>query len=219
MKDYCYYIIPNTITSEKNSLSPGDRIVALPTSWPMSLHPIKAEGPFLSLHYLIKLSKFYADLQKKNSSRAHKIVKKEYIIVAEDYVLTKKGETFEFDFVDAIDHSIKGCHTKEKLSGIHFYNDKNTKIVEELETNDKGVWTAIIEKVNKNGEWIRKHRSTTFFPKDWTAAKTIAEIIYAEKNKIQRTGEVNIFDSNTRCGIKIEIITKNGKIKTVYPII
>lgn len=219
MKDYCYYIIPNTFTSEKNSLSSGDRIVALPTSWPMSLHPVKAEGPFLSLHYLIEFSKLYADLQKKNSSRAHKIVQKEYIIVAEDYVLTPRGETFEFDFVNALDHSIKGSLKKDKLSGIHFYNEKNTKVIEELETNAKGVWTAIIEKVNENGEWIRKHRPTTFFPKDWTAAKTIAEIMYAEKNKIQRTGEGNIFDSNTRCGIKVEIIIKNGKRITVYPVI
>lgn len=161
----------------------------------------------------------YHNLKKRNSSRAHKIIQKEYVIKAQEYILTPKGETYEFDFIDAIQHSIKGDVKKDKLTGIHFFNKENTKIIEELELNDKGVWSAIIEKLDKNDKWVRKDKPTTFFPKDWSASKTISEIMYAEKNKTKKIGTENIYESFTRCGIKLEIIMVNGKRKTIYPVL
>jgi hypothetical protein len=219
MENYCYFIIPNALTSEKNGLTAGERIVALPTTWPIALFPTDSEGPFLSLDFLIKNSKIYNDLKNKNSSRAHKIVQKNYIIKAQEYVLTPKGETYEFDFIDAIQHSIKGEVKNEKLTGIHFFNEKDTKIIKELEINDKGVWSAMIQKLDKNNKWIIKDNPTTFFPKEWSASKTITEIMNAEKNKVKKDGTENIYESYTSCGIKIEIVIVNGKRKTIYPIL
>lgn len=219
MENYCYFIIPNARTSEKNGLTAGERIVAFPTSWPIALFPTHSEGPFLSLDFLIKNSIMYNDLKKRNSSRAHKIVQKDYVIKAQEYILTPKGKTYEFDFIDAIQHSIKGEIKNKKLTGIHFFNEKDTKIIEELDINDKGVWSAIIEKLDKNDKWIKKDKPTTFFPKEWSASKTITEIMNAEKNKVKKVATENIYEAYTSCGIKIEIVMVNGKSKTIYPIL
>jgi hypothetical protein len=220
MNEYCYFILPDVISSDKNTLSSGERIFAIPTNWPVNIHFKTAEGPFFNLKYLMEYSKMYQNLKQKNPKRAHKIVQKEYIIKVKKGIITEAGLTYERDFLDSLEHLIQGEIKNEKVTGIHFYNEKRVKIIEILETNQLGVWSAIIEKFDpKTNNWIKKESSTTFFPRSWSLAKTISEITDAEKNKVRKVDSQNIYTSKTTSGIVVEIIIMNGKMKTIYPIL
>ena len=112
-----------------------------------------------------------------------------------------RGETIKPEYVGS---------TVKIHNGIRFY---------ELKINEKGVWSALIEKLNNDGKWIRKNSPSTFFPKEWTIGRLLEEIIETDNNKTKKENTENIYESYTKSGIKVEIIIVNGKTKTIYPVL
>ena len=219
MSNYCFFIIPELFSSEKGSLSAGERIVKMPLTWSFTMKPSGSDGPFFNLKDLLEHSILYKNLEKTNSRRAHKIIQKKYIITAKDFALTKYNLSIEEDFFYSINHSLKGEIQKEQLSGVHYYDENKIKIIEELKINEKGVWSALIEKLNNDGKWIRKNSPSTFFPKEWTIGRLLEEIIETDNNKTKKENTENIYESYTKSGIKVEIVIVNGKRKTIYPVL
>lgn len=219
MSNYCFFIIPNILSSAKGDLSAGERIVKFPLNWPFTLKPSGSDGPFFNLKDLLEQSILYKNLKKTNPKRAHKIIQKEYIITAKDFSLFNKNISLEEDFINSINHSVKGKIQNEKLKGVHYYDENKIKIIEVLKINERGVWSAIIEKLNDEGKWIKKNSPSSFFPKEWTIGQLYEEIIETDNNKTKKENSENIYESYTKSGIKVEIVIVNGKRKTIYPVI
>jgi hypothetical protein len=218
MVNSCYYIIKDVVTSKKNDLSIGVRIFSINTPCPIISFE-EGEGPFLKLNHLIENSIILKDLKTHNPKRAHKIVQENYILKIETGVSIPKGITFEKDFINAFQHALVGEFKKEKLTGIHFYDERYIKIIELLNSDKKGVWSAIIEKKDEKNKWIRKQNSSTFFPKSWNKANLLEELNYASKNARLIIGTTNKYEAYTYSGIKVEIVIVNNVMKTIYPIL
>lgn len=219
MSNHCFFIIPDIFSSEKGDLNAGERIVKFPLNWSFTMKPSGSEGPFFNLKDLLEQSILYKNLKKTNPKRAQKIIQKEYIITAKDFSLINQNLSLEEDFIYSINHSVKGEIQNKKLKGVHYYDENKIKIIEELKINEKGVWSALIEKLNNDGKWIRKHSPSTFFPKEWTIGRLLEEIIETDNNKTKKENTENIYESYTKSGIKVEIIIVNGKTKTIYPVL
>jgi hypothetical protein len=219
MIDFCYYILKDVVSSKKEGeLVCGERIFAVPTSFPL-FNFNEGEGPFFNLSYLIENSKIHQELKRVNPKRANKIIFDKYIVKIADLELNPEGTEFEWDYIDVIQHARLGTVNKGKLTGIHFYDEKNVKIIKKIDSNEKGVWSAIVEARDKNGNWVRKDSITTFFPNHWDKTTSSKEILYAVENKKQKKDSENIYISETFSGILVEIIIVNNKMKTIYPIL
>lgn len=219
MEKFCYYILNDVISSKKEGeLVCGVRIFAMPTDFPIIEHT-DGEGPFFNLSYLIQNSKIYEELKKTNSKRANKIILDKYISKIVDFELTEKDVVFDWDYIQAVQHSSLGVVKNGKLTGIHFYDDKRIKIIECIDANEKGVWSAIIEVKDAKGNWIRKEKETTFFPNHWDKTTITRELLFAVKNMKKKNGKDSIFESETLTGIDVEIVKVNGVMKTIYPVI
>ena len=223
--DYCYYIAKNltkikgTKVSEVGDLVAGERIIAYPTNLPIIIGSKDLEGPFLDIKNLIKYSKVYNALKVKNSKRATKIIQPEYIEKATDFMLSPKGQTYSFDFMESFVHSVSGTFKNENVTGIHFYDKSKVKIIEVLDTNEDGVWKAKIEAFDyRTKKWKEKIEPTDFFPKDWDKTKLLEEITFANQNKKLKEGTKKVYESVTKSGVNVVFIVDNEKIKTVYPI-
>ena len=220
MKKYFYLIVENSKSSEKDTLSAGALIHAYPLNFNV-YHLPSFDGLYSSINDLTKYSRIYKELKIKDSSRAHKIIQDKYIIKIQSPIFIPKDMEFDFHYIQAMEHSIKGDFKKNGLTGVHYYNEKDTKIIEILESNELGVWSAIIEKLDeKSNQWIKKNNPTTFFPRDWTPEKVVAEILCADKNRVLiEDGKNNKYLSYTQSGIKVHIYTQNGITKTIYPVL
>lgn len=72
---YVYFIINDALTSKIGDLTPGEKIIAIPTiKHFFYLNEKGGESPFFSLEILKQNSSIYARLKKKNPRRAHKII-------------------------------------------------------------------------------------------------------------------------------------------------
>ncbi|WP_372937774.1 EndoU domain-containing protein, partial [Seonamhaeicola sp.] len=116
-------------------------------------------------------------------------------------------------------HTIVGKISRKKVSGVHFYNPENVKINKVIQTNNQGVYSAIIEKLHPvTKQWVKKDEVTNFFPKNWSINKLFHECSYAYFNRKHVSGK--IYKSSTPSGIQVKFIINNkGKILTFYPII
>ena len=223
----CYYIarnaamVKNTKMSEVGDLTTGVRILPMSTNMPIIFNSKDLEGPFYDLKSLIENSLVYKELKKTNPRRAHKIIQPENIRIPEDYIKTPKGRTFELDFIKGFVHSIFGNFKEHDVTGIHFYDEAKVKIIEFLESNEKGVWRAKIEAYDfRTKKWKPKDKATNFFPKDWDKNILLDELYFADKNKKLKEGTERVYNAVTRSGINVKfIIEKNGKVKTIYPIL
>jgi hypothetical protein len=222
----CYYIarsasmVKNTKKSEVGDLSNGERIITLDTNMPIILNSKDLEGPFYDLKGLIENSLVYKELQNNNPRRAHKIIQPENIRIPESHILVPKGRTFKVDFVEAFVHSIFGEFDENKVKGIHFYDEKKVKIIEVIDSNDKGVFKAKIEAYDfRTLKWKAKEKPTNFFPQDWDKTVLLDELYFADKSKILRIGKEKIYDAVTKSGVNVVFVIENGKIKTIYPVL
>ena len=219
MIDFCYYILKDVVSSKKEGeLVCGERIFAIPTTFPL-FNFNDGEGPFLNLPYLIENSKILEGLKKINPRRANKIILSKYILQIRDLEFNPEGSEFKWDYIDAIQHARLGSVKNGKLTGIHFYDEKNIKIIEKIDSNEMGVWSAIVEAKDKKGNWVRKDSITTFFPNHWDKTTSSKEILFAVKNKRKKNGTDNIYVSETFSGILVEIVIVNNKMKTIYPVL
>lgn len=124
------------------------------------------------------------------------------------------------NFINVFQHCIKGQIKKGKVSGVHYYDSDTMKILKINKLDESsGVWEAEIEIFDKKtNKWIKKD-STTFFPKDWSMHQLFHECVYAVKNMKKKVNSKNIFTSLTETGVKVEIISVNNEMKSIYPIL
>jgi hypothetical protein len=217
MHNVCYYILDNAKSSKKGDLEIGARIFEVNTNDPIISFK-EGEGPFYNLKFLIENSLIYKKLKVENSKRAHKIIQQNYIVKIAGGSLIPKDTTFKPDFIDALQHSYLGEIKKGKLTGNHFYDENKVKIIEFLKSDKNGVWSAIIEKKDSNGDFIRKEKNT-FFPNNWNQTIALEELNFASNNIELKPGTKNIYQARTLTGIKVEIVVVNKIMKTIYPVL
>ncbi|MEL0454591.1 EndoU domain-containing protein [Flavobacteriaceae bacterium SZ-1-7] len=118
-------------------------------------------------------------------------------------------------------HATIGRIKNGDLTGIHFFDPEKVRIIETLEENEKtSVFKAKFEFYDvRTKKWIVKKIPSTFFPKNWNLATLLMECKFA----FDRLKAENLIDgkvkSVTQSKIEVEMIIKNGKLKSLYPII
>ncbi|MFC9706625.1 EndoU domain-containing protein [Paenibacillus sp. NPDC056933] len=99
-------------------------------------------------------------------------------------------------------------------NGFHYEGmpDSNGKIIGKVDTpNEFGVYQANVE---ING--VPKGPKSTFFPKEWTPQQVIDSVNEAFNNKVNIKN--NKYIGKTSTGMEIELILRNDKIISAYPI-
>ncbi len=74
-----------------------------------------------------------------------------------------------------------------------------------------------LKPINGTG-WKAKKKPSSFFPDSWDQEKVLMEISHAFENKALVTGSSYRYTGYTSEKIKIEMIIREGKIETAYPI-
>lgn len=217
--EYKYYIDKNTFINDQQSLKPGVRIKKIPSIYTFDF--TNGEGPFTNLQTLKKKSTIYRNILLRNPKRAQQICLEKNISIIKDFILTKEGLSVDIDFINVLEHSIKGKIIKGKVSGVHYYDSKKVKILKIIERNkSNGIWKAEIKFYDKKSDkWIMKNIPTTFFPINWSVHQLFHECLYAVKNKQKKIDSKNVYKSKTESGINVEIICIKGKMKSLYPLL
>lgn len=218
--EFQYYIHEDTFTTNKQGLKVGVTISKVPSIYKIQYSKDKDEGPFIDLISLRKNSKIFKRLLKTNPKRAQQICLDKNIDIVKDFIITDNDTSVTPDFIELIEHCTKGKIKNGNITGIHFYDRSIVKIKKVLNKKTNGVFEAKIEFLNpENRKWIEKEKPSTFFPIDWTLNTLFHECLFAVNKKVKRTGGENIYDSYTKSGIEVEIIIKQGTLKSIYPII
>ncbi|CDF78550.1 conserved hypothetical protein [Formosa agariphila KMM 3901] len=214
-----YYILKNTFINDKQGLKPGVRINKIPAMYTIKL--AEGEGPFNDLPTLKRKSTIYRNIVLRNPKRAEQICLEKNITEIKDLILTKKNSSVDLNFVEIFEHCIKGQVKKGKVSGVHYYNSERVKILKLIKQNNKtGIWEAEIEFLDKKtNTWVKKEKSTTFFPRNWSMHQLFHECEFAVEHKQKVAGKKNVFISQTVSGIEVEIIIINDKMRSIYPLL
>ena len=175
------------------------------------------EGPFYSIYELKKNSRILSNV--KLQKHKDRILNSKNVKEINELIFTKDDESFEKQFILVFSHIYIGMISNKKVKGVHFYNPENIKILEIIDSNENGVYSARIEKLNKKtGDWIEKDEVTTFFPDSWSVNELFHECYYAYTNRVPDTG--NVYKSTTKNGIKVKlIINDENKLLTIYPVL
>ncbi|WP_272024137.1 EndoU domain-containing protein [Olleya namhaensis] len=217
--EYHYYILQNGFSTDKQKLKSGTFIVRIPTYFPINFDD--GNGPYKSLRALKRYSPIYKLLSRTNTKRAQQIVNEKNIITSDKLIATPKGTEFKKEIVDGFIHATIGRIKKRDLTGIHFFDPEKVRIIEMIEKNKTtNVFKAKFEFFDsKTKEWIEKKSASTFFPKNWNLATLLMECKFA----FDRINESNLKDgkikSITKSNIEVEMIIKNGILKSLYPLI
>lgn len=217
--DYYYYIHDNTFINDKQGLKTGVRIEKISAIYKINF--ADGDGPYISLKELKKKSKIYRNIVLRNSKRAQQICMEKNISIVKDFIFTKEDFSVDKDFIEVLEHCTKGRIKNGKVYGVHYYDSERVKILEIVRENkSNGIWEAIIEVYNsKTNKWIEKETPSTFFPRNWNAHELFHECHHAVINKTEKLNSENVFISQTKSGIDVEIIVKDGKLKSIYPIL
>jgi hypothetical protein len=176
------------------------------------------EGPFRSIHELTVKSQFYKELKEANSRTAAKLIYPENVNEVQRFLLTPKGKKFEMDLYFFLQHTLMAEFKNGDVSGSHFYNPKNTRILKIHRRNSRGVLDADILRLDyETGNWYPKR--ATLFPKHWDEGNILAELESAHLRRFPIPNTRNKFGAITLSGVKVIFAYVNGKPKTVYPII
>jgi hypothetical protein len=198
----------------------GTTISKVPTIYQIKYAEDKDEGPFKDIPSLRKESKIFQQLLITNPKRAQQICLEKNINVMNDFVLTDENTSVSTDFIELIEHCTKGKIKNGRITGIHFYDKELVKIKKILKKNKVGVFEAKVEYYDSEmNRWIKKEKPSTFFPLKWNYNKLFHECLFAVKNKRKKFGTLNVYKSKMESGIKVEIIIKEGLLKSIYPLI
>ncbi|WP_372758025.1 EndoU domain-containing protein [Mariniflexile sp.] len=217
--EYHYYILRNGTSTDKQGLKTGTFIARIPNNLPMYF--TDGDGPYKSLRAIKKYSPIYKELKKNNSKRAQQIIEDKNIIKSDKLIAIPKGTEFKHEVVDSFTHATIGRIKNGNLTGIHFFDPEKVKIIEILEKNEKtSVFKARFEFYDsRTKKWIEKRKPSTFFPQNWNLATLLMECKFA----FDRIDETDLKDgkirSITKSNIEVEIIIKNGILKSLYPLI
>jgi hypothetical protein len=180
----------------------------------------EGEGPFTSIKQLRKRSIIFKDLAKQSSKKTNWILDPKHIVRIEDFILTNPRDSYSKDFIDLLEHTTKGLISQHEVFGVHFFVRKRMRIREIVKSpNSVGVWIARIDLFDsENNRWVSKKDQTSFFPENWTIHQLFHECHYAILNKVKDETRASFYLSKTLSGVNVEIIIKNDKLKSIYPI-
>lgn len=217
--EYHYYILRNGTSTDKQGLKTGTFIVRIPNHFPIDF--TDGNGPYKSLRAIKRYSPIYQLLKKSNPRRAQQIVEEKNIIKSDKLIATPRGTEFKPEVVDGFIHATIGRIKNGDLTGIHFFDPEKVRIIETIEENEKtSVFKAIFEFYDvRTKNWIVKKTPSTFFPKKWNLATLLMECKFAFdrlKPEDLTDGKVR---SITQSNIEVEMIIKNGKLKSLYPLL
>lgn len=218
MNDILYFLIDNFVAANSPSdLKAGVRIVAFKDGpYPISE---QLEGPYVSISQITKLSPMYKKLIIENGSRAQKIIEKKNIPILslKNAILVRRGEKISKDFLNVMQHSVKGDLKANKLFGVHFFDESNMKVKSIIgKTDENNVWKAIVDVLDRQrGKWYSKE--STFFPRSWTRTQLFYELKYAYEHRKKVEGFQFRYEAKTFSGVPVVIIAKNGKLNSIYP--
>ena len=218
MTNYLYLIGIGSIDSKSLKKSELPKILKIKKdSFNIKVIGDEMEGPFLSLTNLKTESKIYSKIS--NVKTRQSILNPKNIREIENLILLPFEHSYEPNFIKLFLHAWIGKISKNNISGVHFYNPENTKILKVLHINEHtGVYSAIISHFDvKNNIWVEKLNPTNFFPDNWTLQKLFKELDTAYTNKINYEGSVYI--GHTSENIKVKIVIKDDNALTMYPII
>ncbi|MFL1896977.1 EndoU domain-containing protein [Aquimarina sp. 2-A2] len=224
MIEHSFYIVNQISTTDKQGLATGPIITKIPNhlvynSEQKILCFENGDGPFNSLRALKKNSVIFKNVKGTNIKRAQKILKESNIHEVQNFITTPKNRIYNSEFIDLIDHCIRGRVSNGKITGVHFYDEDRVRILKITDNNIKnGVWKAKFQYKNPfNYKWITKEAESTFFPKNWNLTKLFQEVNFAYNRKVKLSN--NKFKGITSEGIAVIFIFNNGKPKSVYPLL
>lgn len=215
-KNYSYYILENVWKATGQEINTKIRIIKVPDYYP----PIQeGEGPFNGMRSLKRNSSIYRRLASNGTKELQKVLNN--IVVPKDFILTPPDKTYKEDFINVYLHVTKGRVKRGNVYGLHYFDPKKIRILkEEYYDKSTGIFKAKIEFYDKNtSKWIQKKASSTFFPKTWTPTDLFNECDFANSNKIKKASSTYVYSSKTISGIPVEIIIKNEKLTSIYPVI
>ncbi|WP_416443576.1 EndoU domain-containing protein [Leeuwenhoekiella sp. A16] len=217
--EFKYFIVPNGISTDKQALKAGEFIIKVPFNFPTTF--ADGEGPYNSIRGLKKNSTIFKNLISNNPRRAQKILVETNIIKPSEFIFHPKGISFNAETMDVYLHAVNGRVSNSDVTGVHYYDKQKVRIIELIAKNkETGVFSAKIEYFDhRTNKWLRKKLASTFFPITWNRGNVLSECKYAiERIKLPNEGNRKI-ESETSNGIKVILQIKDGKIKTIYPLL
>ncbi len=126
-------------------------------------------------------------------------------------------------FLDA-EHVFRGeISRRSRATGFHHRpsGGDNARVVSGTESapDRHGVYEAVVEIRNPDtGEWVRKDRTSTFFPDDWSADRILDEIAGAFEKRQQL--ERDVWEGISPSGVTIRGYLKpDGSIPSAFPVL
>ena len=216
-EEFRYYFVPKIGIDDNSNLFKPFRIVKLHVNFPLQPNGIVG---YDSLKELRKNDVKWKEYHENDPKSAVKICQEEFIITAENFVLTPTDKEFQNVSFKLLKHTVMGELSNE-ITGIHLYSklNKSIKTIQKIRKEDKrGVWIATIEYYSKERDKTYIKENSSMFPLTWDPTTYMFEIYYAYKNRKQCENEEFKFHSITMSGIPVDFIIKNGRLRTVYPI-
>ena len=217
--EYHYYIVPNGSPTDNQALKKGEFIIRVPNDFPRRF--TDGDGPFNSIRGLKKNSQIFKNLAQRNPKRIQQILLEKNIIKPTEYIFHPRGTEFSQETMDVYLHAVNGRVSNGDVTGVHFYDKKKVRISELIEINkNTGVFSAYIEFYDyKTKKWLKKNAASTFFPENWDRGNILSECKYAvERVELPNDGNHKI-NSKTSNGIEVILQIKNGKLKSIYPLL
>jgi len=131
-----------------------------------------------------------------------------------------KSKSYPMEFISLVEHTIKGQIQNKNVYGIHYFDPSRMRIREIVKSENKvGVWIATIDLFDeKKQQYVPKRQQTSFFPVGWSLHQLFHECFFAFTNKIKDNTKIHTYFSKTQSGVPVEIIIKDNKLKSIYPI-
>lgn len=216
---YHFFIFEDTFNNNPQGLKSGVSITKIPAY--ININFEEGEGPFQSLRNLKRNSRIFLRLKRTNPRRAQQIIKEQHIHTVAGMFTTPHGSKFQIEDIELFSHCTKGRVKSGSVTGVHFYDPQKVKISDVLkENNETGVFEAEFEYYNSaTKSWIKKGTSSTFFPRTWQRGKLLQECQNAYDLIKESKPNNGIVLSRTSEGIKVKLVFKEGKLKSIYPLI
>jgi len=217
--EYLFYIHDDFVSTEFQHSEGRTRIFAVPIEQ-YSFVFKEGEGPFTSIPDLKKKSRIFKEIAKRNSKLANQILEEKNIFKVKDFVFLNRNQGYPKEFINLVEHTIKGQIQRKEVYGIHYFDSTCMRIREMIKSeNEVGVWMARIDLLDKNKNlWIQKKSETSFFPLRWSIHQLFHECFFAFSTKVKDESKEYTYLSKTESGVTVEIIIKENQLKSIYPI-
>ncbi|MEQ8472327.1 MAG: EndoU domain-containing protein [Marinoscillum sp.] len=195
---------------------------------PFRIYFVEDSHPFVpsqltgysTIEELRKKDPIWRKYHEKDPQSATKICKPEFILSSKYFVLTPYDEEFSKVSYKLLKHTIMGELQKE-ITGVHMISKLNPHILsfsEKCRPDTNGVWVADIEYFSKERNQPYLKENSSMFPKSWDPTIFMFKMFFAYKVKKQCKSDPTIFHSITDCGVPVDFVIRNGKLKSAYPI-